>query len=134
MGRGECHLAEGAIRRHVAWFAVLFQLGDGQVFVARRNPGPGERTSPDIYLERGGDVAPPLEGLYKNTTVEAVEKFLAAALGISENEHRPPVGQTRAPLEANIRHALIFSFQDQDGRRSRSGSSTSAGPRRATRR
>ncbi|TXN36569.1 DUF3732 domain-containing protein [Methylobacterium sp. WL7] len=57
---------------------------------------------------------PSLAALHKNTTVDAVEKFLAAAVGISENEHRPPVGQTRAPLEANIRHALVFAFQDQD--------------------
>jgi hypothetical protein len=114
-GRGECYVAEGVIRRHVAWFAVLFQLGDGQVFVARRNPGPGERTSGDVYIERGRDIAsPPLSTLQKNTTVDAVEKFLAAAIGISENEHRPAIGQTRAPLEANIRHALVFAFQDQD--------------------
>lgn len=114
-GRGECYVAEGAIRRHVAWFAVLFRLGEGQVFLARRNPGPGEKASPDIYLQRGGEIVmPPLAGLHKNTTVEAAEKFLAAAVGISENEHRPPVGQTRAPLEANIRHALVFAFQDQD--------------------
>ena len=57
---------------------------------------------------------PPLDGLHKNTTVEAAERFLAAAIGISENEHRPPLGQTRVPLEANIRHALVFSLQDQD--------------------
>ena len=114
-GRGECYVAEGVIRRHVPWFSVVFQLGDGQVFIARRNPGPGERTNEDIYLERGSEVAlPPLDGLHKNTTVDAVEKFLAAAIEISENEHRPPVGQTRAPLEANIRHALVFAFQDQD--------------------
>lgn len=114
-GRGECYVAEGVIRRHVAWFSVIFQLGDGQVFIARRNPGPGERTSGDIYLERGSKASPPpLDGLHKNTTVEAVEKFLGAAIGISENEHRPPVGQTRAPLEANIRHALVFALQDQD--------------------
>lgn len=114
-GRGECYVAEGVIRRHVAWFAVLFQLGDGQVFVARRNPGPGERTSGDVHLERGRDITPPaLSALQKNTTVDAIEKFLAAAVGISENEHRPPIGQTRAPLEANIRHALVFAFQDQD--------------------
>jgi hypothetical protein len=114
-GRGECYVADGVIRKHVAWYGVVFDLGDGQILVARKNPGPGEKTSPDIYLERGNNIALPVLGaLHKNTTVEALEKFLAAALGISENEHRPPEGQTRPPLEANFRHALIFSIQDQD--------------------
>ncbi len=114
-GRGECYVADGVIRKHVAWYGVVFDLGNGQILVARKNPGPGEKSSPDIYLERGNNIAlPVLDALHKNTTVEALEKFLAAALGISENEHRPPEGQTRPPLEANFRHALIFSIQDQD--------------------
>jgi hypothetical protein len=114
-GRSECYVADGVIRKHVAWYAVLFHQGQSQILVARKNPAPGEKTSPEIYLERGTHIAlPALDALHKNSTVEAVEKFLAAALGISENEHRPPEGQTRAPLEANFRHALIFSIQDQD--------------------
>ncbi|MFO0586955.1 MAG: DUF3732 domain-containing protein [Polyangiaceae bacterium] len=114
-GRSECYVADGVIRKHVAWYGVLFAAGDGNVFVARRNPGLSEKTSPDVYIERGVALTtPPLSSLHKNTTVEALEKFLAATLGISENEHRPPVGQSRAPLEANFRHALIFAIQDQD--------------------
>jgi transcription initiation factor IIE alpha subunit len=38
---------------------------------------------------------------------------MGASIGISENEHRPPL-PTRDPLEANFRHALLFSFQDQN--------------------
>jgi hypothetical protein len=114
-GRSECYVADGVIRKHVAWYGIVFDQGDGQILIARRNPGPAEKTSPDIYLERGNNITlPVLDALHKNTTVEAVERFLAAALGISENEHRPPEGQSRAPLEANFRHALIFSIQDQD--------------------
>ena len=58
-------------------------------------------------------MTPPAEDLVKNTTVGALEKFLGAAIGISENEHRP-LTPTRDPLEANFRHALLFSFQDQN--------------------
>lgn len=61
----------------------------------------------------GGIPTPHVSALFKNTTVNAVEKFLGAAIGISENEHRPP-RPTRDPLEANFRHALLFSFQDQN--------------------
>ena len=113
-GRRECNVADGVIRRSVGWYAVLFQLGDGQIFVARRNPDMGERTSSDIYMSRGTSLdVPPASTLTKNTTVNAVANFLTAAIGISENEHRPEA-PTRDPLEANFRHALIFAFQDQN--------------------
>ena len=113
-GRRECNVADGVIRKCVGWYAVLFQLGEGQVFIARRNPAVGERTNPDIYMSRGTRIAVPSEStLVKNTTVSAVERFLTAAIGISENEHRPE-SPTRDPLEANFRHALIFAFQDQN--------------------
>ncbi|KTT69575.1 DUF3732 domain-containing protein [Sphingomonas sanguinis] len=114
-GRGDCYVAEGVIRRHVSWFAVLFHAGDSQIFVARRNPGPGNKTSPDIYVQRGTAIKPPaISALVKNFTLDALGEMLDAAVGINENEHRPPAGQTRDPLTATIRHALTFSFQDQD--------------------
>lgn len=56
---------------------------------------------------------PQKAALFKNTTVSAVEKFLGSAIGISENEFRPEF-PTRDPLEANFRHALILSLQDQN--------------------
>jgi len=113
-GRSECLVADGRIRDHVAWYAILFQLGEGQIFVARRNPGSGERTNGDVYLERGSSISiPAASNLVKNTTVNALEKFLGAAIGISENENRPS-GFTRPPLEATFRHALLFCIQDQN--------------------
>src|SRR5262249_22076102 len=113
-GRGECNVADGVVRRTVGWYAILFQLNDGQVFIARRNPDVGDRTHGDVYLDRGSRIeAPPATSLRKNTTVSSVEKFLSAIIGISENEHRPPM-PTRDPLEANFRHALLFSIQDQN--------------------
>jgi hypothetical protein len=113
-GRSECNVADGVIRRYVGWYAILFQLNGSQIFVARRNPPVGERMNPDVYLDRGTVIAtPPASALIKNITVDGLEKFLGAAIGISENEHRPPM-PTRDPLEANFRHALLFSVQDQN--------------------
>jgi hypothetical protein len=39
-----------------------FSLGEGQIFVARRNPELREKTSPDIYLERGAALETPIGG------------------------------------------------------------------------
>ncbi|MGJ7574407.1 DUF3732 domain-containing protein [Variovorax sp. RB2P76] len=113
-GRSECNVAAGVIRKHVSWYAIVFQLGEGQLFVARKNPGVGDKTSPDVYIARGKTIEiPAFEELHKNITVDALEKLLGSAIGISENEHRPDL-PTRDPLEANFRHALLFSLQDQN--------------------
>jgi hypothetical protein len=37
-GRSECNVADGVIRKHVGWYALLFQQNDSQIFLARRNP------------------------------------------------------------------------------------------------
>lgn len=113
-GRNECNVAAGVIRKHVSWYAVVFQLGEGQIFVARKNPGVGEKSSPDVYIARGKAIEIPMfEKLHKNITVDALEKFLGSVIGISENKHLPDL-PTRDPLEANFRHALLFSLQDQN--------------------
>lgn len=113
-GSTECNVADGAIRNAVAWYAIIFQLNDAQIFIARKNPHKGDKTSSDIYLDRGHNIViPDLSDIYKNTTVHAVESFLGASIGISENEHRPQM-PTRDSLEANFRHALLFCIQDQN--------------------
>ena len=113
-GRGECLVPEGKIREHVGWYGVLFQLGNGQIFVARRNPALGEKSSPDVFLLRSSSIdTPSMDSLVKNTTVDGLERFLGGVLGISENEHRP-IGFTRPPLEATFRHALLLCVQDQN--------------------
>ncbi len=113
-GRSTCNVADGVIRKYVGWYAILFQLGNSQIFVARRNPGVGEKTSPDVYVERGQVIeTPSADLLQKNTTTDALEAFLGAVIGINENEHRPPT-PSRDALQANFRHALIFCFQDQN--------------------
>ena len=113
-GRSECNVADGVIRKYTGWYAVLFELKGANIFIARRNPAIGDKTSPDIYLERGTNLeVPAAAALHKNTTVDATEKLLGGVIGIRENEHRPEFF-TRDPLEANFRHALLFSFQDQN--------------------
>jgi hypothetical protein len=105
--------ADGIIRKYVGWYALLIQLNGGQIFVARRNPDIGERTSGGVYMDRRSSLATPaMKDLVKNTTVDALEKFLAA-IRISENEHRPPT-PTCDTLEANFRHVLLLSLQGQN--------------------
>tara|TARA_R110002110_G_scaffold407057_2_gene627691 strand:+ start:4664 stop:6601 length:1938 start_codon:yes stop_codon:yes gene_type:complete len=113
LGRGSYNVAEGEIRRKVAWFGLHLTLGDDEVFIARDNPGPGAGTGSEVYYQRGkvGDY-PSLDEITKNTTEGGLKTFATQFAGIVENEFRPTTG-TRPPLSANISHALLLCFQEQ---------------------
>ena len=114
LGRGSFNVAEGAIRKRVAWFGLHIAKGSDEVFIARNNPGPGASTGSKVYFRRGNvDVYPTLETISKNTTESSLKEFVTRFTGIAENEHRPLTG-TRRPLEANISHALWLCFQKQN--------------------
>ena len=113
LGRGSYNVAEGVIRRKIAWFGLHLSNEGDEVFIARNNPGPGANTGSDVYFQRGKiERFPRLEELTKNTTVNSLTKFLTQFAGIVENENRPITG-TRDPLSANIKHALLMCFQPQ---------------------
>lgn len=114
LGRGSFNVAEGTIRKKVAWFALHLVKGEDEVFVARDNPGPGASTGSKVYLQRGKiDRYPELDEIQKNTTETSLKSFATRFAGIEENEHRPSTG-SRDPLEANIAHALWLCFQKQN--------------------
>ncbi len=115
LGRGSFNVAEGVIRKKVAWFGLhLCKNNEDEVFVARDNPGPGASTGSKVYFRREKlDALPTIDELEKNITESGLNKFVTQYSGISENEHRPQSG-TRDPLQANISHALFLCFQDQN--------------------
>ena len=113
LGRRECTVPEGKIRETVSWFGLRLQLPTGQMFVARQNPPTGSTTTNRAYIEEGVIVASPDLAPQSNTTIEAIEDALTNKIGIAPNMNFPPAGQTRAPLAANLRHALLFCFQQQ---------------------
>ncbi len=114
LGRGECTVPEGVIRESVSWFGLRLQFASGQMFIARQNPPKGRTTTNRAYFEEGTVVpcpdGPPAQ---PNTIIEALEDLLTSKLGIAPNLNFPAPGQTRAPLAANIRHALVYCFQQQ---------------------
>lgn len=114
LGRGSYNVAEGAIRKKVAWFGIHLKKGSDEIFIARDNPGPGASTGSKVYFQRG-DLGsyPSLDDIAKNTTEASLKEFVTRFAGISENEHRPQSG-TRLPLEADISHALWLCFQKQN--------------------
>lgn len=114
MGSEECHIPLGVIREKVDWYAIRVLAGSSSLFVARRNPAPGRKSSAEIYIDfQDRDEVPKKDNLIANSNTDGLRKTLGSLVGIRENLHVPPQGHTRAALEANFRHAVIYSFQDQ---------------------
>lgn len=114
-GAGECRVPEGPIRHAVAWFGLRLKLASGEAFVARKCPTARFRSSEDCFVQIGNTVdVPDASELRQTTNTRGLSSQLSGWTGISENIHEPPVGQTRLPLSASVRHALAFCFQPQD--------------------
>lgn len=114
LGGSKCDIAEGIIRHSVDWYALRLQFDNTQLLAARKNPEPGQQTCVKCYIEEGDSVEIPEEASFEsNTDVSGLESRLNSLLGISENLNIPEPGQTRQPLAANIRHALIYCFLNQ---------------------
>ena len=114
-GREQCHVSDGVIRQHVAWYGILLGRGDSRIFLARRNPKPPKTRDPDVYYAVGTKLEMPERADWNpNLGVSDIETILTSSVGIAENVTTVPEGQTRNPISANIRHALMFCIQDQD--------------------
>jgi len=114
LGSDKCKIPEGIIRRAVSWVGLKLQVTGGEIFVARKLPKPGVGTSSEVYYEvKKHILTPEYTTLGQTTNVETLKSLLSKHAGIEENIHQPQEGQTRRPLEANIRHSLFFTFQQQ---------------------
>jgi len=114
LGASDCNVAYGPIRTTVEWYALRLATDTHQIFVARQAPAEGQQTNSNVYLEIAGQIGIPLKSaLHPTTNMEAAREVLSRAVGIVDNLHEPPLGQTRQPASASIRNALFFCFQPQ---------------------
>ena len=115
LGGSRFKVPEGTIRETVAWYAVVYQLNETQVLIAKPSPSKTAISQNQVYYEVGKEISiPPFSNLIPNSNDEAIKQVLSGLLGISPNRNIPPEGQTREPLEANIRHTLFYLFQEQN--------------------
>jgi hypothetical protein len=115
LGREECGVPVGVIRDTVAWYGLHLAFPDVECFIARRDPGPAKRSSAEVHIEFASEVTPPpMDRLAANTTPDVLVTLLSQRIGIAPNQHEPPPGTSRPPLEASLKHALFLLFQRQD--------------------
>lgn len=114
LGRNECLVPTGVITENISWYALRLLFPHTQVFVARRAPEYGYKSSSDTYIETGSDVAIPSKAaLVSNSDPANLNTFLTRLMRISPNSNEPSGNDTRDALEATLRHALLLAFQQQ---------------------
>lgn len=114
MGSDDCGIPEGVIRKTVQWVGIRLKVTEGQVFIARKLPEPGAKSSSEVFYEIKKNVEIPEYSILKQiTNPQTLIALLTKHSGIGENLNVPTSGQTRSSLSANIRHALFFTFQQQ---------------------
>lgn len=115
LGSKECDVAAGHIRNTVKWFSTLFQFDNSQVFIARKAPGLGAKSSVDCMLLVGEKIkVPEPEEIKSETTIESAIKLLSSKFGMPEYNTEVPQEQSRSSISLSFKHSKFFLFQSQD--------------------
>lgn len=114
LGSNECDIASGCIRDTVAWYSVLLQFPDSQVFIARAAPLPGFKSNTAVHMLVEREVRVPIKSeLSESTNMSSVLDFLTRKIGISEFTTEVPEEQTRSATRISFKHSLYYLFQSQ---------------------
>jgi hypothetical protein len=114
LGDKKSDIPEGVILEKTSWFAVHLIREEEELFIARRNPGPGKLSSEDIYIEKGSKLqVPDYHKLTQNSNRDTLITLLNQFAGISDYSFEKKPGQTRNTGVADIGKALIYCFQEQ---------------------
>ncbi|WP_017603006.1 DUF3732 domain-containing protein [Nocardiopsis alkaliphila] len=115
LGRDEITLPATAIFRTVAWYAVMLQLPDTRVFVARPAPRPNVKSVTNGMIEVGADLdIPELSDLRVGANSDTIRQQLGQRIGIGDPRSEALAGGFAAPLRANLGHAMLLCLQNQD--------------------
>jgi hypothetical protein len=115
LGRNTLVMPVGPITESVVWYGLLLDLPTTRAFVARPAPRAGQASTSRAMLEFGVDIeAIPLADLRPNADSETVREELGRMIGIDENVGDRGANALRAPLEANLGHAVFLCLQRQN--------------------
>jgi hypothetical protein len=114
MGRSSFNIPEGPIRDKVAWYAVIFQFANEQVFIAKPAPASNAASCSRAMIRRGSTIEPPpFEVLEQNADDDTVVSLLSDLLGIPANRTEVSKEHSRDSYDATIKHCLFYLFQKQ---------------------
>jgi|688.fasta_scaffold78824_2 hypothetical protein len=111
---GTFRVPDGVIQETVAWYAVLFQINENQVFIAKPKLLENSMSQSQVYYDFGNNILiPELAQLEPNSNDDAIKSSLSELIGISPNQTIVEEGGSREQFETTIRHAVYYILQKQ---------------------
>ncbi|GHI94915.1 hypothetical protein TPA0905_43860 [Streptomyces olivaceus] len=113
LGSGTCDVPRGKITETVAWYALLLQVDEFQVFVARQAPEDNAQSSQRIFVKQGTSVGvPDYAELTPTTNADGLISLLSRLLSFPDTGNAELQGLPN--YSVTLRHAAFFLYQQQD--------------------
>ncbi|MGJ4933600.1 DUF3732 domain-containing protein [Bradyrhizobium sp. HKCCYLRH3083] len=111
LASGKCSIPVGTIREACSWFGVVIDTMEGQLLLARREPGDARQTG-DMFVLEGEAIEIPPAIPEKNSSVDAVKRKLDALAGLSQLGLEPE-SDSGFLSRVSFRDLVAFTFQPQ---------------------
>ena len=82
LGAGKCAIPVGTIREAVQWFGLIIETAQGQLLLARKEPG-NQQATDEMYMSEGVAVAVPERILESNANRTFVKHYLDELAGLT---------------------------------------------------
>jgi hypothetical protein len=113
LGSGTCEVPRGRITSTVSWYALLLQVNDFEVFVARQAPEERAQSSQRVFIKQGSTVSvPAYSELGPTTNVDGLIGLLSRLLEFPDTGNSDLQGIPNYAV--TLRHAAFFLYQQQD--------------------
>jgi len=113
LGSGSHGVFKGPELETIGWYGLRLTVAGDTVFVARRRPPEGQRSSDHAMFLVGARDVPAPDEISQTTNVATVRAELGRLIGIGDNLQEPPEGSTREAVTAGLRHAIPYILQPQ---------------------
>ncbi len=113
LGSDKCTIPVNTIRDSCEWFGIVVQTIIGQKLFARREPG-GLKTTGDMFVLEGSQLNIPERITVKNTTAEAVKRYLDELAGLTALDFDVEELNVGFKNRPSFRDLAAFIFQPQN--------------------
>lgn len=113
LGSDTCAIPVNTIRDRCSWFGLIVSTEQGEMLLARREPG-AQRTTGDMFVLNGDSVVPPDAIHEKNSTVDVVKRTLDELAGLSQLDFETERSAGGFKGRPSFRDLMAFTFQPQN--------------------